>query len=71
MTNSVHVDTTAMKPVRLASGASEAATPMSQPQLQPKGLQMMQVMSTGNRGDASQAPNFTVIASHYQEQQMH
>jgi len=47
LSGSAHMDS-AMKPVRLASGMSEDATPMSQSKFMlPKGLQIMQMQTSG------------------------
>ena len=72
ISNSAHMDT-AMKPVRLASGYSDDATPMSSTNLQPKGLQMMNnfnAITNQKQEDYKQATQFTVLTSHYQEQQL-
>ena len=59
-----------MKPVRMQSGYSDDITPMSRGQLQPRGLAVTtQILtSQATRKDAAGAaePQFTVLASHYQ-----
>ena len=57
VSNSIHHMDTTMKPIRLASGQSEGlvATPPSQMKyMQPKGLQIMQMITSG-----ANAPNAT------------
>ena len=57
----------AMKPVRLASGYSDDATPMSQPNLQPKGLGTINKQDEMSlvEVDLQKATQFTILTSHY------